>query len=95
MASVLSIRRPIAALAARTVKQTSQKSTHHAAVTTFLSSPAGPRSYSTAPRPQSARLALTLAASNIQKDVSHRPQTIRRINNATAQPPRSWKFEDC
>ncbi|RLL97168.1 hypothetical protein CFD26_104984 [Aspergillus turcosus] len=98
MASVLSIRRPVAALAARTAKQTSQKATPHAAVTTFLSSPAGPRSYSTAPRPQTARLALALASSNIQKQLSHRQQTqtipIRHISNATAQPPRSWKFED-
>ncbi|GAQ11378.1 thiosulfate sulfurtransferase RDL2, mitochondrial [Aspergillus lentulus] len=92
MASVLSIRRPIAALAARTAKQTTQKVTPLAAVTTLLSSPARPRSYSTAPRPQRARLAL--ASSNIKQCLSHRQQTIRRINHYTTKPPRSWKFED-
>ncbi|GIJ84509.1 hypothetical protein Asppvi_003356 [Aspergillus pseudoviridinutans] len=93
MASVLSMRRPIAALAARTAKQTPQKATPHAAVTTFLSSPARPRTYSTAPRPQTARLALA-SSNKIQQHLPHRQQTIRRINQATAQPPRSWKFED-
>jgi rhodanese-related sulfurtransferase len=92
MASVLSIRRPIAALAARTAKQTSQKATPHAAVTALLSSPAIPRSYSTAPGPQTARL--TLASSNIKQHLSHRQQTTRRLNHYTTKPPRSWKFED-
>ncbi|EAL88108.1 hypothetical protein KXW98_007586 [Aspergillus fumigatus] len=92
MASVLSIRRPIAALAARTAKTTSQKAIPHAAVTALLSSTASPRSYFTAPRPQTARLAL--ASSNIKQHLSHQQQTIRRINDYTTKPLRSWKFED-
>ncbi|RHZ59407.1 rhodanese-like domain-containing protein [Aspergillus thermomutatus] len=92
MASILSIRRPVAALAARTATQTPQKAGSRAAVTTFLSSPASPRSYSPAPRPQTARLAL--ASNNIQQRLSHQQQTIRRFNSATAPSLRSWKFED-
>ncbi|PKX89561.1 rhodanese-like domain-containing protein [Aspergillus novofumigatus IBT 16806] len=84
MASVLSIRRPIAALAAQSYP--------HAAVTALLSSPTSPRSFSTTPRPQTARLAL--ASSNIQQYLSHRQQTARRLNHYTTKPPRSWKFED-